>query len=326
MGKKKMKELVVSMVALVELLAAMGIEKAGEWFKGNRWKKKLGEGLENFPAIVEAAGDVEEMDLSEEQNSLLLEILKALEDEAAISVHLSDDEEEEEEEEEEADDEEEEEEEEDEEEEEEEEADDEEEEEEEEEEEAPAKKGSKKAPAKKEAPAKKGKTPTKAGQYVLVDNSQEDGKWDGILVSIDDPDAEDPPCTVKDASGKEWWEPLSALSVLKEEPEGFKKSSKKGSAKKDSSKKGGGSPIKKAEGKKPGVGVIGSIIEFLQKGSSKKPLTKEALLAKLADRFPDREEEAMRATINVQVPNRINREREGMQVCKNDKGYWIEET
>lgn len=85
-------------------------------------------------------------------------------------------------------------------------------------------------------------------------------------------------------------------------------------------------PKKKAS-KKEGpkkVGVIASIIEFLGKASAKKPLSKADLAEKLSEKFPDKEKNSMASTINVQVPNRIRKDK-GIEVSKNENGYWIDQ-
>lgn len=77
---------------------------------------------------------------------------------------------------------------------------------------------------------------------------------------------------------------------------------------------------KATEPKAPkGPGVIATIVEVLKKG---KPVTKEAILAVLVKRFPDRDADSMGKTINVQVPNRIAKEQK-VTVEKTDKGYVI---
>jgi len=76
----------------------------------------------------------------------------------------------------------------------------------------------------------------------------------------------------------------------------------------------------KSEPKKKKPGVISTIIEVLKKG---KPVTKEAILAVLTKRFPDRSAESMSKTINVQVPNRIAKE-QGIKVEKTKKGYVVQ--
>lgn len=68
-----------------------------------------------------------------------------------------------------------------------------------------------------------------------------------------------------------------------------------------------------------GPGVIATIIEVLKKG---KPVTKEAILAVLVKRFPDRNAESMGKTINVQIPNRISKEQK-IKVKNTEKGYVI---
>lgn len=55
-------------------------------------------------------------------------------------------------------------------------------------------------------------------------------------------------------------------------------------------------------------GVIASIAEMIEK-AGKKGITKEEILTNLVKRFPERQEKSMKNTINVQVPNRIDREK-----------------
>ena len=92
---------------------------------------------------------------------------------------------------------------------------------------------------------------------------------------------------------------------------------KQSPAKKDAPKKS----LAKKSGEKKG-GVIASIIEFLTAASASKPLSKQALCAKLKERFPDREELALSRTINCQVPTRLRTDKE-LDVQKNDDGYWL---
>lgn len=75
----------------------------------------------------------------------------------------------------------------------------------------------------------------------------------------------------------------------------------------------------KGEPGKPGI--IASIVEMVEK-SGKKGVTKAEILDELIKRFPDRSEDSMRNTINVQVPARVNKEKfpvkklEGDRYCK----------
>jgi hypothetical protein len=81
------------------------------------------------------------------------------------------------------------------------------------------------------------------------------------------------------------------------------KSTAKKAATKSTSKK---SPAKKAPAKKDApkkakkVGVIASILEFIEKAPAK-GINNEQLLAKLVKRFPDKAEDSMRNTIRAQV-------------------------
>jgi hypothetical protein len=92
-------------------------------------------------------------------------------------------------------------------------------------------------------------------------------------------------------------------------PAAKKKAAAKPAAKKPAAKK---AAPKKAPKK---GGVIASIIEALEKG----PKTHKQLHAMLVKKFPDRKPESMLNTIRVQVPGRINRERD-FSLEKDDKG------
>lgn len=84
-------------------------------------------------------------------------------------------------------------------------------------------------------------------------------------------------------------------------------------------------PSKKAKEKEnfpQRVGIIDTILTTLRKATSKKPVTKKDILEVLTEKFPDREESGMKATINVQVPGRLNSR--GFSVQKNEKGYWLD--
>lgn len=64
---------------------------------------------------------------------------------------------------------------------------------------------------------------------------------------------------------------------------------------------------KKAK-KEKGPGVIATIVELIEK-SGKKGITKEEILNELVKKFPDKAKDSMKNTINVQVPNRITKEK-----------------
>ena len=66
-------------------------------------------------------------------------------------------------------------------------------------------------------------------------------------------------------------------------------------------------PIKKA-GKEGGPGIIQTIVSLVEK-AGKKGVSKKEILEQLKEDFPDRNEQSMKNTINVQVPARINKEK-----------------
>jgi len=72
-----------------------------------------------------------------------------------------------------------------------------------------------------------------------------------------------------------------------------------------------------------GPGIIGSIVEFVKKATPEKPITKKEIVAKLAKRFPEKDPEGMEKTVNVQVPNRIKKEK-GINIVRHPEGgYYV---
>lgn len=122
------------------------------------------------------------------------------------------------------------------------------------------------------------------------------------------------------------WVTLKALGVVpvtedgtpapKEEKKG--KGGKKEKAEKPPKKEK--APKKEKTEKAPkGPGVIKSIVAAIKDDG---PITKEEILAKLVELFPDRDAEAMKKTINIQVPNRINKEQD-FTIENSDKGWKV---
>ena len=75
----------------------------------------------------------------------------------------------------------------------------------------------------------------------------------------------------------------------------------------------------------PKVGVISAILTILGKATAKKPITKEQIVDKLVIMFPERERNAMRSTVNTQVPTRINATHEDVTIMRNEEGYYLEQ-
>ena len=85
------------------------------------------------------------------------------------------------------------------------------------------------------------------------------------------------------------------------------KAEKPAKAPKEKAAKGAGKP-----------GILGTIRELL----SAKSLTKDALLAHLVKKFPDRDSEAMMSTIRVQVPGRLRSD--GFNITQNGDKWHID--
>lgn len=81
-------------------------------------------------------------------------------------------------------------------------------------------------------------------------------------------------------------------------------------------------PKAKKEPVAKGPGVISTIVDLCRE-SGKKGISKDEILQSLKTTFPDRGEKAMKATISVQVPGRINKEKDFTLTKKEDGRYYI---
>lgn len=93
-------------------------------------------------------------------------------------------------------------------------------------------------------------------------------------------------------------------------------------AKPEKAKKKGTRPMSAGGEGKPGI--IATIQECLTKASKETPVTKDAILNKLVKRFPDRDPDAMKNTINIQVPNRMRTDKKLNIVKTAEGGYYIQ--
>ena len=128
---------------------------------------------------------------------------------------------------------------------------------------------------------------------------------DGIEL-VDSAEGEEDAKPVKKGKGKPVGEPIAAKPV------------KKGKASKDAKP----AKEKKAPKKPKGPGVIASIVTILQAATAAKPVTKEVIHEKLVKLFPDRDSESMKTTVGIQVPSRLNKEKD-LGIARNDNGYYI---
>jgi hypothetical protein len=79
-------------------------------------------------------------------------------------------------------------------------------------------------------------------------------------------------------------------------------------------------PKTKGEKIAKGPGIIAAIREFA-KANGKKGFNREMVLEHLSKKFPERDADAMKKTVAVQIPNRVNKEC-GLTLTKNDKGMF----
>jgi len=155
--------------------------------------------------------------------------------------------------------------------------------------------------------------------------ASEKSSIDGLKKLIHDNCYDKGECQVFDTDkfSAEAWEVLTALGVqavitkkAKDKPAKAEKPAKAG--------KGKDKPVKAEKAKKDGSnlkgpGVIKTIATTIKEQG---PITKEGILAVLVEKFPDRDAVAMKKTINVQVPNRINKEQD-FTIENSDKGWKV---
>ncbi len=177
-------------------------------------------------------------------------------------------------------------------------------------EEAPAPKKGKKV-AEEEAPAPKGKK----GKKAVVEDEEEEEEEEAPAPKKGKkakPVAEEEEEAPAPKKGKK------AKPVVEDEEE-EEEDEDEAPAKGKKTKPAPAAPPKK-------VGVISAILSILGKATPKKPITKEHIVDKLVTMFPDRERDAMRSTVNTQVPTRINATHEDINIMRNEEGYYLEQS
>lgn len=186
-----------------------------------------------------------------------------------------------------------------------------------EEEEAPAPKKGKPAPA------------PKKGKKVEEEEEEEDEEED----EDDEEEEEEAPAPKKGKKEAPAPAPKKGKKVVEEEEEedddeeeedekpAPKKGKKEAVPEKGMKKGKAAAPAKKAAEKAKGPGIIATIVELIENASKKKGISKDEILEELEKRFPEKEASSMKSTINVQVPNRITRERWEVGKTK-DGGYF----
>lgn len=120
-----------------------------------------------------------------------------------------------------------------------------------------------------------------------------------------------------------WLEENEMLGhIPKPEPKA-EKPAKAGKEKPAKAEKSAGEKKKGSATPGKGPGIIAAIFDILKATSKTKPVTKDEILKQLGEKFPDRELDSMKATINVQIPSRMSKEK-GVTIIHGDKGYYIE--
>jgi cobalamin biosynthesis protein CobT len=136
-----------------------------------------------------------------------------------------------------------------------------------------------------------------------ADEDNEDEDEDNEDEDEDDEDEEEDPPAKNTSKGKK------TGKAEAQKPEKAQKASKPEKAEKSA----------ESPGKKPaGPGIIATIVSLIE-GSGKKGVTKEEILTALTKAFPDRKVESMKNTVNVQVPNRISKERFSIEKIDGDR-------
>lgn len=160
------------------------------------------------------------------------------------------------------------------------------------------------------------------------EQAEEHATLDALLAAVEDETVDDLVIGEEEAPGKTAVNRKKIKKQVKttEVEPPAKAPAKKGAVPKTPAKTGAAKESKAPKGKAPKEpkkpGVIDTILSLLQEASEKKPVTKETIVAKLAKAFPDREPDSMAKTVNVQVPTRLGKDK-GVQVHKNENGYWV---
>lgn len=87
--------------------------------------------------------------------------------------------------------------------------------------------------------------------------------------------------------------------------------------------KTGTKPAAKPAPKAKGPGVIATIIGCLKTATAKKPVTKEQIVTKLVDTFPERVEKSMKSTVAAQVPSGLKNEKQIKCETDGKGGWWV---
>lgn len=191
------------------------------------------------------------------------------------------------------------------------------------------------APAKEEKPAKKAK---KEEAEESEDEDEDEDAEDTEEEETEEPDEEegdeDEDEAPKKKKAKKEEEPDEDEDDEEEEAPKKKKSKKdedEEEADEDDDEEDEEKPAKSKKDKKKvkrdapgkGPGIIAEIIRLLKKATEKKPTTKKEVHAKLVEKFPDRNPDSMKHTVQVQIPYFLKNAK-GLEVEKNDKGYWLD--
>ncbi len=97
--------------------------------------------------------------------------------------------------------------------------------------------------------------------------------------------------------------------------------SKKATAKKSTTKKAPAQKKKAEPRGRASKGVKWEIFQALQK-APKTGISKDEILDKLTKLFPDRKPESMKATIGVQVPGKMSKQRD-VQIIRLESGKYV---
>ena len=79
----------------------------------------------------------------------------------------------------------------------------------------------------------------------------------------------------------------------------------------------------KKEAVAKGPGVLSVIQELIVGATKAKPVTKEQIVTELVARFPDRNADSMKNTVNIQVPSRMAKEK-SLNIVKHEGGFYVE--
>lgn len=137
---------------------------------------------------------------------------------------------------------------------------------------------------------------------------------------LDESEPEEDAATEKAARADKGDKKKGKDKPIKKEPKAATVAAK---AKAEPSKNGHAKTGKKTTKDDGKPSMVNRVIQLLEKGNAKKPVTKDSILGVLLKEYPGHEEATLRSSIGWYISSSKGIAKKGLTVSKNDDGYWI---